>query len=110
MAKNAVNEAIKILKELLLNHRIRINKIVLFGSYSKNNAKSESDIDLAVISPDFTGKDTFERAGLLSNIQWELTRKLMIPFDLVAISPDEWRKNNSLIVSFVKDGKVLVGR
>lgn len=34
---------------------IRIEAIVLYGSYARGNAYEDSDIDIAVISPDFEG-------------------------------------------------------
>ena len=37
--------------------RIKISQVILFGSYAKGKQKDYSDIDLAVVSPDF-GKDT----------------------------------------------------
>jgi predicted nucleotidyltransferase len=36
-----------------LQKHIRVCKVILFGSYARGNPRRESDIDLAVISPDF---------------------------------------------------------
>ena len=33
---------------------LRVNKVILFGSYSKGIQHIDSDIDVAIISPDFT--------------------------------------------------------
>lgn len=40
--------------------KIKVSKIILYGSYAKGNIRSFSDIDIAVISPDFIGKDRLE--------------------------------------------------
>jgi predicted nucleotidyltransferase len=107
MVKDRIVKTIKILKELLEQEGIRVDRIILFGSQSRNTSDSESDIDLAVISPDFEGKDVFERSELLANIQWELTQQIMMPFDIVAMSPKEWKDKDSLLVSFVRQGKTV---
>jgi len=52
------DEAIEILKSFLKQVQIsgiRIERAVLFGSYAKNKAKQWSDIDVAIVSPDFSG-------------------------------------------------------
>jgi hypothetical protein len=48
-----------------LQKHIRIYKVILFGSYARGNPRRESDIDLAVISPDFN-KDPLDDLYLLS--------------------------------------------
>lgn len=45
---------------------IRLDKIILFGSYSRRASGEWSDIDLAVISPDFDGLDMFARLDLIA--------------------------------------------
>jgi predicted nucleotidyltransferase len=46
-----VNNFIGILKE----HRIELSQAILFGSYAKENATEWSDIDLSLVSEDFSG-------------------------------------------------------
>ncbi len=36
-----------------LSNEIQITKVILFGSYAKGNAVDDSDIDVAIESPDF---------------------------------------------------------
>ena len=42
-----------------LKKKYRVQAIYIYGSYSKGNASKWSDIDIAVISPDFS-EDMFE--------------------------------------------------
>jgi hypothetical protein len=35
--------------------------VVLFGSHARGEAREDSDIDVAVISPDFEGRSTWDR-------------------------------------------------
>jgi predicted nucleotidyltransferase len=44
----------------LTANSITVDKIVLYGSYAKGTPQPHSDIDLAVISPDFKGKKIME--------------------------------------------------
>jgi len=48
-----------------IGDQIKINKVILFGSYAKGQFSSESDIDLAVFSDDFIGMEPIDRFRLL---------------------------------------------
>lgn len=45
--------------------QIKIDKVILFGSYAKGQFSSDSDIDLAVFSDDFIGMEPIERFRFL---------------------------------------------
>lgn len=53
-----------------LQKHVRVHKVILFGSYAHGKPRRASDIDLAVISPDF-GKDPIEDMYLLSRLRAE---------------------------------------
>jgi len=46
-------------KKILEKNKIKIDKLILFGSFAKGTQKPWSDIDLCVVSPQF-GKNRFE--------------------------------------------------
>ena len=48
----------------LIQHGTPISKLVIFGSYAKNNAHKYSDIDVCVVSPKF-GKDPVDEMQYL---------------------------------------------
>ena len=48
------------------------DKVLLFGSYAKGNAREESDIDIAVIFDGFTG-DWFQTCTRLSSLTWDVS-------------------------------------
>jgi predicted nucleotidyltransferase len=58
MAESTTIGAIKIAERYAekLREKINIHKMVLFGSHIKQTSTYESDIDIAIVSPDFTGK------------------------------------------------------
>lgn len=58
---NVIQEFIKLLKE----ENIKIEKVILFGSYAKGSQRVDSDIDLAIISPDFKEEDCIKNMTLL---------------------------------------------
>ncbi len=39
---------------LTIKHKLKIQKLYLFGSYAKKNPRNWSDIDICIISADFT--------------------------------------------------------
>ncbi|MGQ4875967.1 MAG: nucleotidyltransferase family protein [Promethearchaeia archaeon] len=80
-----VSECIKILRTLkpILKKRFKVSKIGIFGSYTKNLQKKDSDIDILVKFSEPIGLDFFDLLDYLEE-------KLGIKVDLVsydAISP-----------------------
>ncbi len=51
-----------------LSEHIQVDRAVLFGSYATNEAREDSDIDLAVISDDFRNMSAWERICLLAKV------------------------------------------
>ena len=48
----------------LTTRGIRVEKAVLYGSHALEKTRVDSDIDLAIVSPDF-GRDRFEERKML---------------------------------------------
>jgi predicted nucleotidyltransferase len=46
---------------------IRVERALLFGSYASGKDCANSDLDVAIVSPDF-GKDRFEEGKMLFQI------------------------------------------
>lgn len=108
MPKDRIREAVNLIKDFLENRNVKVDKIIVFGSYGKGNYSQDSDIDIAIISQDFDGKDIFEKTEMLKGLKWLLVEKIELPFDIVPISLQEWQESSSLVVEFVKEGKVLL--
>ena len=63
--KNSVKKSI--LRTInYLQQQIRISEVILFGSYASGTPHKHSDIDIAVISPDFENKDLSFKADICS--------------------------------------------
>lgn len=49
----------------IIEQQYHLKKLYLFGSYAKGNAHEDSDIDIAVISDDFSGDVFVDRLALM---------------------------------------------
>lgn len=107
MVKKMVKNAIIFLGQRLEQAGLKVDKIILFGSHAKGAATIDSDIDIVIISKDFRGKNIFERASVTMEAEVATIRKFMIPFDIITMTPEEFRRGASLITDYAKKGKVL---
>jgi predicted nucleotidyltransferase len=57
---NRTTKSIKDYINYLENTNIHIEEAILFGSYAKGNSNEFSDIDLALVSKNFTGSRFFD--------------------------------------------------
>ena len=83
MIKSKVVEVTKYLQQCLKETGLDISKIILFGSQSKEEATEESDIDIAIISKDFIGKDIFERAHMTRDAEINTRTKSSLRSDFL---------------------------
>lgn len=107
MAKRTVKEVVNFLATCLKEEGLNVSKVITFGSYAKRKVTEESDIDVVIVSPDFKGKDIFERAKLTKEAEIKTIRKFLIPLDIITMTPDELETGTSLISDYAKNGKVL---
>jgi predicted nucleotidyltransferase len=103
MDQESVIEIVKRFKRALESVDIRVEKLILFGSYAAGTAREDSDIDVVVISPRFADKGYWERIEILSDAIYEV----FAPIEASAFTPEEWRAGDSLLVDYASDG-VLV--
>jgi predicted nucleotidyltransferase len=66
-------------------------------------AKEGSDIDVLVISDDFSGKNYWERIDILSDAIYEIFE----PIEAVALTIEEWEKGESVLVDYAKEGDII---
>ena len=103
MANDRVKEAVKLVENFLNQRNIQIEKIIIFGSQTRGDFKNDSDIDIAIVSKNFEGKDIFEKANMLKGLKWFLAERIPLPFDIIPLSFSEWN-GPSLITQFAKTG------
>ena len=101
--KDIRNTALKF-AQILESQGIAVEKLIVFGSYVKNKASGESDIDLCIVSPEF-GRDPVEELQFL----FKQTRKVDTRIEPIPVSPQEYRESVSpLIFEIKKFGKEIV--
>lgn len=67
MFKKQIELSIKKYLENLKAQNIRVKKVILYGSMAASTSDKDSDIDLAIVSPDL-GRDRFNEAVMLKKL------------------------------------------
>lgn len=102
MGQDTVLSVIQKFKQAL-EANIKVEQLILFGSYAGGTAREDSDIDLVVISSSFSGKTYWERIDILS----EAIYKVFAPIEASAFTPDEWKSEKSLLSDYAKNGMLI---
>ena len=90
MAQTGVMTKLKRFYKAIEENGIRVNKIILYGSHASGKFHKDSDIDVAVISPDF-GKDRFEEGVKLRRIAGKIDYLIEpVPLSTKSYKKDTW--------------------
>ncbi len=108
MSERKIKEIVRFAKLFLKKRHVKVDKVILFGSYARREFHKDSDVDIAIVSTAFEGKDIFQRIRMTRGLNWALVRRFILPFDIVTMSLKEWKESSSLIASFVRQGKEIV--
>jgi uncharacterized protein len=103
MGKKDVLAILKQLKQNLQEAGVRVERMILYGSWAQGTATDLSDIDVVVISEDFQGKDYWDRINILT----EAIYKIFAPIEACAMTPGEWKNKDSLICEFAREGETV---
>jgi len=96
---NIISRYIDELKKL----GVEVSQVILYGSYAKGRPKEYSDIDLAVISPNFQKLDIFERQLLLSKAH----HKFGEPIEPIGLTPKQVKDKKGFIREIVETGVIV---
>lgn len=91
-----------------LQGKLKVEKVILFGSAVKNKFNQNSDLDIVVLSNDFKKMGFLKRLELLSHARNGKSRK--IPMDIIGYTSAEFSKlsGESVILGEAKQhGKVV---
>jgi len=91
--------------EELEKHGIRISSVILFGSYAKGLPDVDSDIDLAIISPDFTGNRFLDRRRIVP-----LRRKIDDRIEPMPFLPEDFVDGDPLVLEIKASGIEIAPR
>ncbi len=78
---------------------------VLYGSFARNDAHPDSDVDLVVVSSRFDNPDSWQDTELL----WETTVFTDSRIEPVGVGIEQWEKDNSipLIEIARREGQII---
>ena len=89
----------------LLEKGLHVEAVILFGSHARGTAHEDSDIDLAVISPDFEGLSMSRRQIMIADLS------VHRPRDLAPIGYPSSQYHNpepqSFLEEIIRTGKVV---
>lgn len=108
MAKKPIEVSIKKYLEKLKEKNIHVKKAILYGSYANGKADKDSDIDLAIISPNL-GNDSFEEAIMLR----KFTRGIDMDISPRPYSEKHYReakKGDFLYDEIIRKGKIVYNK
>ena len=86
-----------------LEGRIRVTKVILFGSYANHKAQPWSDIDVAIISPDFTSLPLWRRQEVLA----EALPGIDVRLSPLGYAPSELADPTPFLGEIIRTGKVV---
>jgi len=103
MDKDGALGIISQFQKALETRGVRINRLVLYGSYASGKFEEGSDIDLVVISDDFADKGYWDRIDIISDAIYEV----FAPLEVVGMTREEWEKGDSFVVDYAKKGEIV---
>lgn len=88
-----------------LQTAISVDRLILFGSHAKNEVHEGSDVDLAVISPDFENRSTWERQELIARASVGRAYRI----SPIGFAPSEYDNpaRHSFLREIVRTGRVV---
>ena len=104
MDKDQVLDIIERFRKSLTEHGLKVESIILYGSYFTGRYHEGSDIDLVVISEDFEGKEFLERVDMILDSLAEVFK----PIEAYPMTPEEYEKGDSMIALFAREGEIVV--
>lgn len=104
----------ELLKEMtdIIVREVNPHKVILFGSYARDEAGPDSDLDFLVIEDGPFGPERSRRAEMVRLLR--LVRDFRIATDFLVYTPEEiekWQSSRNHVVSHaLREGKVLYER
>ncbi len=90
MVQKEIIEKLLEFNDVLKKNGIRVKKVILYGSHAKGEFHKDSDIDVAIVSPDF-GKNRFEEGVKLFEIAYKIDPRIEpVPVSLKSYKKDTW--------------------
>ncbi|KJS15775.1 MAG: hypothetical protein VR69_11855 [Peptococcaceae bacterium BRH_c4b] len=92
-----INEIGRLVQSLKKN--IKVDSVILFGSYAKGTAVEDSDVDIAVISPEFGQNPLKDKQLIYRTI---IKENIEPYFEIHTFTPSELKASNSYFISEIR--------
>ncbi len=90
MVDARIKDIIREFIDTLAQKGLKVEKAIIYGSYASGRMHEDSDLDIAIVSPDL-GEDRFEEGKMLLQTAWRIDPRLHpIPVSLDAFQNDTW--------------------
>lgn len=101
---NKKNLILKKVKRYLneLKKLIHIEKVYLYGSYAKGNYHKDSDIDIVIISNDFSGIRFYDYKRIVP-----FRRKIDVRIEPMPFRPEDFTDSDPLTIEIMRTGKEI---
>lgn len=103
IATDSIIEIVKRYIEELEKNGIKIREAIIFGSFVKGTAKEWSDIDVALVSSDFTGDRFEDRRRIIP-----MRRKFDSRIEPIPFRPEDFNNGETLAEEIKRTGKWVV--
>lgn len=94
---------VKAFAEAIRQQRVSLRKVVLFGSYARNEQRQFLDIDVALVADEFTGFG-FQDVGLLGDA---IIQKEFVDIDTHTFSPEQFTDWNPFVREIMRTGIII---
>lgn len=89
----------------LLRDHINLDKVILFGSFAKGHQHADSDIDVAVISADFSGDRLADQLKLM-----RFRRQIDLRIEPIPFLPRDFNPADPLAKEIMDTGYVIYSK
>ncbi|MDO7875589.1 nucleotidyltransferase domain-containing protein [Hymenobacter sp. ASUV-10] len=103
LTQSTALERVRSFAESIRSQHISLRKVILFGSYARNEQRSFSDIDVALVADEFTGFG-FRDVGLIGEA---LAQKLFVDIEPHTFSPEQFADWNPFVQEIKRTGIVV---
>jgi hypothetical protein len=83
---------------------IPISTAYLYGSYAKGKPRTDSDIDICVVSPSFAGKDLFDEMIKLNQLGLKIDSRI----ETVPYTPDDLNDKYSSLANEIRNTGIQI--
>lgn len=98
-SKDTIRRIIDRYIEIITDKNIKVEKVYLFGSRARGTAGEDSDIDIAIVSKDFSGDRFIDRRLVVP-----LRRKIDKRLEPIPYRPENFKENDPLVVEILRTG------